>query len=358
MDIDVSIDSLFGCMSSWERLAASKKPVCIYGTGDACERILDQFKIHGIECSGIFASDDFVRGGRKFRGFDVTDLAAQEKRFGDITVCCAFGSQLPDVMEHIDAIASKHELIFPDLPVAGEEYFSREGLAGYSDELGLVYGMLADDRSRRVFLNVLCFRLTGDISLLHEVFSEQAEDISQLIVPRENDSYADLGAYNGDTIEGFISLCPEYGHIYAFEPDVRSFRKCVQRHIQRDNISFINACAWDRDEMLRFSQSAGRQSKITDDGKIAAARSLDSVLCGKRCDIIKLDVEGAEREALIGSSDTIKKYSPRLIVSAYHRPYDLITLPMLINELGSYDFYLRQPPYYPAWDTCIYAVPK
>ena len=157
MDIDVFIASLSDGMSSWERLAASKKPVCIYGTGDACERILEQFEIRGIECAGIFASDDFVRSGRTFRGFDVTDLAAQEKRFGDITVCCAFGSQLGDVMEHIDRIASRHELIFPDLPVAGEEYFSREGLSQYSDELRRVYGMLADERSRKVFLNVLCF---------------------------------------------------------------------------------------------------------------------------------------------------------------------------------------------------------
>ena len=358
MDIDVLVSRLLASESSWERLYSSKKPVCIYGTGDACERILEQFAARGIKCDGIFASDDFVRDRKVFHGFEVTDIAAQEKQFGDMTVCCAFGSQLDDVMDNIDNIASRYELIFPDLPIAGEEYFSREGLEKHSDKLREVLQMLADDASRKVLLNVLSFKLTGDISLLREVFTEQLSDIAEIISPQKNDSYADLGAYNGDTAESFISLCPEYGNIYAFEPDVRSFRKCVERHLHRDNITFINACAWERDEMLRFSQSAGRQSKITDSGKLTAARSLDSVLCGKRCDIIKLDVEGAEREALIGSAETIKNFRPKLIVSAYHRPYDLITLPLMICEMGSYDIYMRQPPYYPAWDTCIYAVPK
>jgi hypothetical protein len=47
-------------------------------------------------------------------------------------------------------------------------------------------------------------------------------------------------------------------------------------------------------------------------------------------------------------------------VSAYHRPYDLLTLPALLSELSSdsYRLYVRQPPYFPAWDTCIIAVPR
>lgn len=343
---------------SWERLSESGKPVCIYGTGDACERILSQFELRGISCAGIFASDDFLRGGREFHGFEVTSLSALEERFKDITVCCAFGSQLPDVMAQIEGIAARHDLIFPDLPVAGDELFSRRGLIERQNDLARVYDMLADDLSREVLRGVLGFKLTGDIGMLRSVFSDPAKDAAALIAPKRGDCYADLGAYNGDTVASFAGMCPDHGQIVAFEPDVRSFRKCVARHIGRENITFVNACAWCSDGNIGFSQSAGRQSQITGGGRLTAARRLDTVLAGKRCDVIKLDVEGAEREALIGAAETIKRYSPRMIVSAYHRPYDLIDLSLQLSGMGDYDLYIRQPPYYPAWDTCIYAVPK
>lgn len=358
----MTFGSFFGQLKalpeSWERLAESRKAVCIYGTGDACERILAQFEERGISCAGIFASEDFLRGGREFHGFEVTSLSALEERFGDITVCCAFGSQLPEVMSQIEDIAGRHELIFPDLPVAGDELFSHDGLMEHENDLARVFDMLADDLSCEVLRGVLGFKLTGDIAVLRSVFSDPAEGFARLISPRKGDCYADLGAYNGDTVESFVSVCPEYGHITAFEPDVRSFRKCVARHLERDNITFVNACAWDSDGTIGFSQSAGRQSQITGTGRLTAARSLDSVICGRRCDIIKLDVEGAEREALIGAAETVRRYSPRMVVSAYHRPYDLIDLSLQLAAMGDYDLYIRQPPYYPAWDTCIYAVPK
>ncbi|MCR5122079.1 MAG: FkbM family methyltransferase [Ruminococcus sp.] len=353
------LDRLIRLNGSWERLKNSAAPVCIYGTGDACERILEQFARHGICCEGIFASDDFLRGGREFHGFEVTSLSELESRFGEITVCCAFGSSLPDVMAHIEEISRRHELIFPDLPVAGDELFTEEGLTEHIGEIESVCDMLSDELSRETLLSVLEFKLTGDISALKRVFSASAE-FYELVKPRTGDVYADLGAYNGDTVESFIAACPDYGVVYAFEPDVRSFRRCVKRHLHREGITFINACAWSSDGALGFSQDAGRQSKIEEGGRLQAARSLDSVLGGARCDIIKLDVEGAEREALLGSARTIAEYSPRLIMSAYHRPYDLLTLPQLLRELSSdgYRLYVRQPPYFPAWDTCIFAVPK
>ncbi len=356
MDCKHFIERIKGLPDAWERLAASKKPVCIYGTGDACERILEQFERRGIVCAGIFASDDFLRGGREFCGFEVTSLARLEERFGDITVCCAFGSQLPGVMEQIERVAGRHELVFPDLPVAGEELFAREGLLSRAEELEKVCAQLADGLSAETLFSVLEFKLTGDISVLRRVFTGYDESFAELMSPRAGDCFADLGAYNGDTAEGFIAACPDYGYIWAFEPDVKSFRKCVKRHLHRDNMTFVNACAWSRDEQLCFSQSAGRQSQITGQGRPAAARSLDSVLGGRRCDIIKFDVEGAEREALLGARETIGRCLPRMTVSAYHRPYDLIELPLMISELGGYHIYMRQPPYYPAWDTCVYAI--
>lgn len=342
---------------SWDTLKNSKLPICIYGMGDACVRLLEQFQQRGIKCSAIFASDDFVRG-QEFLGYKVCTLAQLEERFGDFTVCCAFGSSLPDVMAHISDIAKAHTLIYPDLPIAGDMYFSKNEFLNRFNAAEKVYNRLADGQSRKAFIGIFAFKITGDISYLTPIFTNFDKAFEELIRPLDDEIYADLGAYTGDTAESFIeTVGGKYKHILTFEPDKRSFRKCVKRLIRYNNITFMNACAWSCDTQLCFSQSAGRQSQILDDGTAIAARSLDSVLGGKKCTIIKYDVEGAEREVLNGCEQTIKRYFPRLAVSAYHKPFDLIDIPNQILEMNpEYKIYVRQPCYFPAWDSMIYAV--
>ena len=85
-------------------------------------------------------------------------------------------------------------------------------------------------------------------------------------------------------------------------------------------------------------------------------RAVDSVLAGAPCTMLKLDVEGAEREALRGAAQTIARWQPRLNVACYHRNEDLFGLPLLVHTLTpAYRLYLRHHPYVPAWDVNLYA---
>ena len=86
------------------------------------------------------------------------------------------------------------------------------------------------------------------------------------------------------------------------------------------------------------------------------ALPLDAVLQGQPVDYIKYDVEGSEREALLGSRDTILRDSPTLLVSLYHRSEDLFELPLLIRkQFPDYNaFYLRRFGGVPAWDINLY----
>jgi hypothetical protein len=86
--------------------------------------------------------------------------------------------------------------------------------------------------------------------------------------------------------------------------------------------------------------------------------SLDQYFEGRRMpSLIKMDVEGAEADALLGASGLLESARPTLAISAYHFPTDLWTIPMLINRLmpGSQLFlrhYTREVD-----DTVCYAVP-
>ena len=72
---------------------------------------------------------------------------------------------------------------------------------------------------------------------------------------------------------------------------------------------------------------------------------------------IKMDIEGAEKKALDGAKETIKKYKPKLYVCAYHRNEDFFALPEKILSLNpDYNIFLRHHPYIPAWETNFYCV--
>ena len=51
-----------------------------------------------------------------------------------------------------------------------------------------------------------------------------------------------------------------------------------------------------------------------------------------RVDYVKMDIEGAEQRALIGGRATLRKFHPRLALSAYHRPDDPARIPELVRE--------------------------
>jgi hypothetical protein len=72
--------------------------------------------------------------------------------------------------------------------------------------------------------------------------------------------------------------------------------------------------------------------------------------------LIKYDVEGAEYEALAGTRRIIQKYSPKLIVSLYHKTGDIFRLPLYIHSMNPrYKFYMRKHKYIPCWDLNLYA---
>ena len=119
----------------------------------------------------------------------------------------------------------------------------------------------------------------------------------------------------------------------------------------------MQAGAWNEDTVKCFTDQAGRQSRVAGQGKETQMRALDSVLSGRPCTYLKMDVEGAEREAIAGAAQTIRTYAPKLNIAAYHRSEDFFQLPLLIHALQpSYRLYLRHHPYVPAWDTNLYAI--
>ena len=346
--------------SVWTRLRQETRPIALYGMGDGADKILAQFERRNIRASAVFASDEFVRG-HSFRGFRVQRLDEVVAAFGEeIVIVLCFASQRPEVLEKMYALDRRFEVVAPDVPVVEGALFDEDFVRAHAERMARAYDLWADEQSRAVFLDTVRFKLSGKLRYLRASESGKDEVFRSLLRVGAAEHFSDLGAYNGDTIRELLHYTGgQYASITALEPDRRSFRKLSEyaaAHLT-GAVTLEQAGAWSEDTVRRFSDEAGRQSRVAQQGRETQMRALDSVLGGAPCTYLKFDVEGAEREALRGAAQTIRRCRPKLNLAAYHRSEDFFELALLVHELcPDYRLYLRHHPSVPAWDTNIYAV--
>ena len=76
--------------------------------------------------------------------------------------------------------------------------------------------------------------------------------------------------------------------------------------------------------------------------------------------MIKMDIEGAELNAVKGAIETIKKFQPILLIAVYHTPQDFFEIkPLIENIAPNYRSILKKlTPYHPTYETTLIAYPK
>lgn len=350
------IDFITEKENSWDFLQKTDLPVFIYGMGDGAEKILRAFDEYGITAAGFFASDEFVRG-HYFKGHLVHTLSQIENLIDDFIIVLAFGAGYESLYRRISEMAMRHILLAPDVPVVGEGLFTYEYCMANAEKIQKVYDLLADDVSKQTYADIINFRISGKIEYLHGCTVEKSS-IWQDIIPLTNaERYIDMGAYNGDTVIELAELTKgRYEHIYALEPDTRNFRKLTKNTEGMENITLVNAAAWNENADLTFSDRSGRNSKLTDGSgvKLKTVRGVTGDSLCPNATLIKMDVEGAESEALEGCKSSLKSGS-MLICALYHRNGDIFELPLKVQEINpELKLYIRHLMYIPAWETNLY----
>ncbi len=216
-------------------------------------------------------------------------------------------------------------------------------LDDFSNELLIAKSLLNDNQSSEIFDQVINFRKTGD--LRHYPIPSLADEYTPIDLPRFRSPIRliDCGAYNGAAIRKFENSGYEFEKILAFEPDRANYKKLLSNKTVADLKIFLPLATYSDDEALRFESNKEMGSKLNLNGDVfIQASKIDSIQTDFNPNLIKLDVEGAEIDTLIGAEKTIRKSRPNLCVAVYHKPTDVYEIIMLISnwDLG-YKFYLR-----------------
>jgi FkbM family methyltransferase len=222
-------------------------------------------------------------------------------------------------------------------------------------------GLWADDASRHEYFAQIRWRLFFDFDGLpnpvqHPIYFPP--DLCPLI---KDEIFVDCGAYDGDTMVSFLAQPqPGFKKIIAFEPDPGSFARLCNKVAAlpaKDSMTLHRAATGATNGRVRFSGDGTPAASMgTGDIEVDCVR-LDDVLQDVPT-FIKMDIEGAELDALEGARRTIERYRPVLTICSYHKQDHVWKIPRLIRSFSpDYRFFLR-PHLLEVWDLVCYAIPK
>jgi len=208
-----------------------------------------------------------------------------------------------------------------------------------------------DEKSKELLIDTSCYAILGSNKVKLK-FTRTQYYCSKVRISKK-DTILDVGAYTGDSAIPFAKKAIN-GEVYSFEPikeNLLKFYQNIKEHKELSSRIFIikKAVSDKSGKNLKFAISeSSSNSNCTKNQtqNICSVNtiSIDDFVKKKNIvvDFIKMDIEGAEMEALKGARETIKKHKPKLAICVYHKLTDFYSIPKFIQSLNkSYKFYLE-----------------
>ncbi|MCF7862267.1 FkbM family methyltransferase [Candidatus Woesearchaeota archaeon] len=143
----------------------------------------------------------------------------------------------------------------------------------------------------------------------------------------EGSTVVDAGAYPGDFTVVASRMVGSNGRVYAFEPHPEhyDYMHRVLDANETDNVTLVPAALYSEDGVKTLEDN-GMGSRIIGNGfkpkkhYTARTTTLDSFFEKQfpKDLVIKMDIEGAELEALEGAQDVIQRLNPKMMIASYH----------------------------------------
>ena len=285
--------------------------------------------------------------GISISGIDELDICYKENMSRGILIVIASGAAHIIKKQLIDMDISEEditEFTFGNMQINPTPY---EFIVKRIHDINITYRLFCDEKSRRVFEGLLKYRISRNTKYLADITDDENEQYfdKEIIHLSDKECFVDCGAFIGDTMCEYAKRTEgEWMAYYGFEADNNVFSQLSLNAEEFRNVELYNIGCWDSHTRLSFDSIGSGSSRIvnieTKDG--IEVDSLDHILGNKKVTFIKMDIEGAERKALMGAETIIKKEKPILAISTYHSLEDFIYLPQMMAQLNEeYKIYLR-----------------
>jgi FkbM family methyltransferase len=177
--------------------------------------------------------------------------------------------------------------------------------------------------------------------IVWEITSQRVYESGGVAI-RPGDTVIDAGAHVGV----FTRWALQQGarRVVAIEPEptnILLFEANLAEEIVAGRVTLVKAGVWDHKASLPLfvsDNSARHNFIIIDEGSVSPSvplRPLDDIVTEyglERVDFIKMDIEGAERNALQGARRTLERFRPRMAICVYHREDDAAAVPAAARQ--------------------------
>ena len=265
-----------------------------------------------------------------------------------------------NVYDYTETLQKFPELI-PALMIHSLWYSENPAEMVNRDKISQFRELLSDEKSRKTLDQISDFRSnpTTETYVIPQDETQYFPSDIDTLSGIDELRFVDAGAYTGDTLSSLCAVSKKQGveidYVACFEPDVKNISKLkntavqVMKETPRTHIFVYSSGVWSRSEILTFSASGTASSHVSSNAHALDTQnisipgtSIDDTLFCASPNFIKMDIEGAEREALLGCQNTIEAYTPTLAICLYHKPRDLWELPLLIHSFKQdYKMYIR-----------------
>lgn len=367
----------------WNRLDA-EVPIVFWGVGSNMYAVRDTLEARKIR-PAVFCDSNPGMWGKNIDGIPVISYESLKEHYSRyyIILTVAINNAL-EIVRQLRFEGEKNQIFHVEKAFkVGETFLEYNELESAVDIYENIYEMFADDLSKELFVENINFKLTGNKLTLVEFADGDTFFDSSLIPESKHYSYMDVGAYTGDTLLRFYAFCRgQYDKIYAVEPDNGNFQalKKLVKYGRLENVDLFHVGGWDRKDILTFYTVKGENKKNFDSPnffeelkenmpvrwKIAQDEvfseqvpvdTVDHLLKGKICNILKINALAADYETVRGAEETIRKYSPVLIGEFGTKKDNLTALLKYIHQINpSYKIYLREKKIFGDYKTVFYAV--
>lgn len=317
--------------------------VALYGAGKYGRAALENIRRYMPQLRIVcFLDDNKIRNNADIDGIEVMSLkeAMEEKEDFHILITNYYVLSTLEKIEKngfdIDRAFFWGGLLIEDV--------GPDVLEANRENLKRAFESLSDYQSKAVFRNMVESRYTKNIDLLGRTCQKKQYFPEDIFTLGAEEVFVDGGAFDGDTICQFLEETGgKFRRIYAFEPDMENYRK-LKENCRDERIVHYNGGLWNETAELSFSANKGGSSKVEAEGgnRIQAYKFDDLDSLDENITFIKMDIEGAELNALYGMEQTIKRCKPKLAICIYHKFEDLWELPLYIRKLvPEYKLYIR-----------------